>query len=407
MSDFYRPFADAGDVSDPPPKILGLSASPVKKAAATRDALEQIERNLQATARTPKVHRSELMRFVHKPELKQIDYPVSAPGKVSSPLLRALKVLHTSYNIKTDPYLLDLLRKQQNGYDVSKPLEKLLLGGKTYCSEQLRILALKASDMADELGVSAMEWYLYQCVTQFQQTVDTASDQQLFDSTVQEKQHLMSLLESLPLSMKMSRPSSLLSKLSRKVDMLVEILVSESKAKSQFTGLIFVEQRIWVGTLAQILATHPGTQDLIRIGTFVGTSASSKRKTDIANCVEPRNQQATLEDFRAGRTNLIITTSVLEEGIDISSCNLVICFERPKSLKSFVQRRGRARKEKSKYLIFNPEGSGSRSSESWQSLEAEMRKAYEDDMRLVEEANERENQEEKVDGREFRVPDTG
>jgi len=353
------------------------------------------------------MYRSELMQFVHKPDVVEISFPIATPGDLDTPLLRALERAHTSYDLRTDPYTIDLLHKQKNGYDSTKPLEKLFIGRKTYCNEELRILVRKAQDMADELGPSAMEWYLHQCITQLQKKAHVASDYQLFDTSVQEKQHLLSILGSLPLSDDASRLSMPLSKLSHKVKILIDVLLVESKASSNFTGLIFIEQRVWVATLAQILATHPRTKNLFRIGTFLGTSNTSKHKENIANLVEPKNQQTTLDDFRAGRINLILTTSILEEGIDISSCNSVICFERPKTLKSFVQRRGRARKQRSKYLIFTPQGEAVRSSESWQMLEVEMRREYENHLRLVNEAKKREEEDEESEDHIFRVPGTG
>ena len=41
--------------------------------------------------------------------------------------------------------------------------------------------------------------------------------------------------------------------------------------------------------------------------------------------------------------NLLIGTSVLEEGIDIPKCNLVIRFDVPTAYRSYVQSKGRAR----------------------------------------------------------------
>jgi ERCC4-related helicase len=236
----------------------------------------------------------------------------------------------------------------------------------------------------------------------------SASDSQLLDLSVNEKQHLLDILTHLtPVNdgMGLSTPLSL-EHISQKVDKLVEVLVTEAKNTPEFTGLVFVEQRIWVAVLAEILRIHPQTKDLFRVGTFVGTSQSSKRKANIATFAEPRNQQATLDDFRAGKLNLILATSVLEEGIDVSSCHLVICFERPKNLKSFVQRRGRARKIESKYFIFIPDAGSGRPPESWQSLEDEMKAAYLDDMRQIKLAEGRELKDEGGE-RFFEVPMTG
>ena len=52
---------------------------------------------------------------------------------------------------------------------------------------------------------------------------------------------------------------------------------------------------------------------------------------------------------------MLITTSVTEEGFDIPGCNLVVSFDTPFSLKSYIQIKGRARKRNSRYIIFtNP-----------------------------------------------------
>ncbi|CAO2651114.1 Nn.00g094110.m01.CDS01 [Neocucurbitaria sp. VM-36] len=401
MSDFFRVENRSASL----PKILGLSASPIMKARATAQDLQHIEQNLHATAKTPKVHRTDLIRYVHKPELVQIRYHVEPLENTCSHLLFALENAYTSYDLMKDPYVMDLLKRQQDGYDITRQLQKTLTGRKTYCNEQLRTLVSKSKDMAQELGQSAMEWYLHQCMEQFRKVVHD-SNQQLSDWSVGEKRHLLDILERLPFSSVTRGPPMSLDNISPKVSMLVDIIVAEAKKNPKFTGLVFVEQRVWVAGLAAILCVHPRTRDLFRVGSFIGTSQSGKRQTSIASFPEPKNQQTTLEDFRAGTTNLILATSVLEEGIDVSSCHLVICFEPPKNLKSFVQRRGRARKQESKYFIFTVNTENARSTGSWQSLEAEMRATYEDDMRRVEQAEEREREHESGE-RFFEIASTG
>jgi ERCC4-related helicase len=188
------------------------------------------------------------------------------------------------------------------------------------------------------------------------------------------------------------------------VEALVNVLMME--AGPDCTGIVFVEQRVWVTALAEIVSLHPSLRDKFTVGTFVGTSQSAKRKADVGELAEPKNQQGTLDRFRAGETNLIFATSVLEEGIDVSSCRLVICFERPKNLKSFVQRRGRARKQESRYYIFSPKQGNVRSPESWESLEEEMKQVYLDDLRRVKQEEEIENTDENGE-RSYRVESTG
>lgn len=49
--------------------------------------------------------------------------------------------------------------------------------------------------------------------------------------------------------------------------------------------------------------------------------------------------------------NLLISTSILEEGIDLPKCNLVIRYNVPKYFRSYAQSKGRARAPESFFLL--------------------------------------------------------
>lgn len=51
------------------------------------------------------------------------------------------------------------------------------------------------------------------------------------------------------------------------------------------------------------------------------------------------------------QVNVIVATQILEEGLDVHGCNLVIRFDPAASSCSFIQSRGRARMKGSDYLI--------------------------------------------------------
>lgn len=121
--------------------------------------------------------------------------------------------------------------------------------------------------------------------------------------------------------------------------------------------------------------------------------------------VDIKDQTDTLDRLREGSKNLVIATSVLEEGIDVSACNFVICFEKPPNLKAFIQRRGRARKSKSKYVMMFPDTDNMSQLSTWQQLEEEMRQRYMDEMRLIEQL--RQIEELDTGRREFYVESTG
>lgn len=82
----------------------------------------------------------------------------------------------------------------------------------------------------------------------------------------------------------------------------------------------------------------------------------------------------------------------------------MLCFQKPANLKSFVQRRGRARHEESK-LVLMLDSIEEKNLSEWESLEKEMKALYEDEMRSLHEVLVIEDSEETL-SREFRVPGT-
>ena len=49
--------------------------------------------------------------------------------------------------------------------------------------------------------------------------------------------------------------------------------------------------------------------------------------------------------------NIIVATSILEEGLDVKSCNLAIRFDPCHTMCSFIQSRGCARMQNSDYIL--------------------------------------------------------
>ncbi|KAL8759187.1 MAG: hypothetical protein Q9199_000945 [Rusavskia elegans] len=373
LRDFFHPQLAIN--KEQTPAILGLTASPVVNSKAGK--LEELERNLQAISRTPKIHREELLRQRHLPTLVTLTYHAVSTAR-QFPLLANLGQLRMSLDIEQDPYVKALLQSRPTASDSSE-LKRVKLSRKTYCQDQLKNLDNRAQIVEKELGPWGAYWYIIACIQKLQMGVrNRSASLELLDDD--EKTYLESHLSNLLSCISEEAVPWLDDEcLSGKVLRLVDFLVAEQIPG--FTGLIFVKTRAEVAVLSELLSTHPSLTKHYTISTFVGESNSVKRRTNTAELVDIRSQVSTLDDLRLGRKNLVVTTSALEEGIDVSACNVVICFDHPPNLKSLIQRRGRARKSESKFALMLADHDDPATISTWQELELAMRRLYEDDMR--------------------------
>lgn len=67
--------------------------------------------------------------------------------------------------------------------------------------------------------------------------------------------------------------------------------------------------------------------------------------------LEHKKQEETLRRFRQRECNLLIGTKVLEEGIDLPRCNLVISYNTPLSYKSYLKSKSRAKTLDAYYIL--------------------------------------------------------
>lgn len=101
--------------------------------------------------------------------------------------------------------------------------------------------------------------------------------------------------------------------------------------------LIFTEYRDTVDHLVESLTTIPG----IQVDKFIGQSGKGKRKG-----MTQRQQLAQLNRFREGELNVLVATSVGEEGLDVPAADLVILYEPVASAIRAIQRRGRTARQR-------------------------------------------------------------
>ncbi|XP_069809596.1 ATP-dependent RNA helicase DHX58-like [Dendropsophus ebraccatus] len=171
-----------------------------------------------------------------------------------------------------------------------------------------------------------------------------------------------------------------------KLKRLEEILKEHFQSASNSHGIIFTRTRHSTHYLLEWVQSNASLQGLnIKAATLTGAGLSNQSKHMTQN-----EQKDVIQRFRQGSLNLLISTSVAEEGLDIPECNIVVRYRLMTNEISMVQARGRARAENSCYsFLAESGGKESRRERTNESLEDLMKRA----IKYVQEMPEREYQE--------------
>ena len=142
----------------------------------------------------------------------------------------------------------------------------------------------------------------------------------------------------------------------------VDMSVSEEaggalNGNGKLRAIIFAERRttaIFLRDLIKKMSADEGGLGHIRCECVVGHSDKTGTYLRREARMNIRTQDNILSKFRHGTINLIVSTSVVEEGMDIPKCNMVVRFDFPQNLRSYIQSKGRARAKTSKYVLLIP-----------------------------------------------------
>ncbi|KPM36518.1 Dicer-like protein 1 [Neonectria ditissima] len=140
--------------------------------------------------------------------------------------------------------------------------------------------------------------------------------------------------------------------LSSKAKLLYSILREAFSDYGTSRCIVFVEKRYTACLLADLFK-----QSGMRIpGMTVSYMVGCQSTTSNLGNMSFRDQVLALQRFKRGETNCLFATPVAEEGIDIPQCDLVIRFDLYNSVIQYLQSKGRARQENSRYISMAEEG---------------------------------------------------
>ncbi|CAG8444339.1 4231_t:CDS:2 [Acaulospora colombiana] len=147
------------------------------------------------------------------------------------------------------------------------------------------------------------------------------------------------------------KPEVNIEALSPKVIQLIAILSCFKDESNDFCGIVFVERRHTANVLDCLLRE---IDDLKFISSGVLVGHGTVEEGDLQ--MKFKEQIKTINNFRQGKINLLIATNVAEEGLDIQPCNVVIRFDFFGTLRAYIQSRGRARRQDSRYIVMIEKG---------------------------------------------------
>ena len=351
-----------------------------------------IESNLVSVIRSPRRHRSELALFVHRPVFRHIMY--SQPESPFSTNLASLFSIIDTLDIEQDPYVINLrsqLRKATKGSAdyrrIDQTLSKVVQKGSSFSHKGLHDFLRAAQSICSDVGPWAADWFICQVMDKIRQGAVNPYNNIMSTWQNNEKRYLLSIINRVVIS-PISFEEEDIKDSSEKTNALIKCLLMEKvDAESNddpYNVIIFVQRRDTVIALAELLKCHPSTKDVFRVGFLVGSSESASRHSmmDITRNLVKESQENTLADFKIGEKNVIVSTSVGEEGLDIQACCSVIRWDPPLNMASWAQSRGRARKKRSTFTVMFEEGTQRKQDVAkWEILEREMVALYNDPSR--------------------------
>ncbi|KAK7329981.1 hypothetical protein VNO77_24164 [Canavalia gladiata] len=320
------------------PRIFGMTASPVVGKGASSEAnlaksINSLERMLNAKVYS--VEDKELESFVTTPVIKIYHYASAASGETS--LYLKIEEIKRQL-IATLGRSMEDHQKWMN----TKKLLNRMHDNVVFCLGNLGIWgALQASHIL----LSGDRTERHELV----EAEGNSSDDSLCDKYLAQAAELFSSQCMIGDSISDLSSVEILKEpfFSTKLLCLIGIL-SNFRLQKNMKCIIFVNRIVTARSLSYVLQKlkllRRWKSDFL-VGVHSGLKSMSRKTMKII-----------LEKFRSGELNLLVATKVGEEGLDIQTCCLVIRFDLPETVASFIQSRGRARMPQSEYAFLVDSG---------------------------------------------------
>jgi Fanconi anemia group M protein len=317
------------------PRILGLTASPGSKSTVIKKICKNLGINSveirTRESRDVKPYLQELQEEIIKVELSaEMQEIRSDLQEICNKKIDELKNRKLLFGRTTKTNIIQLQKKLQRMIFTGNRHFNILRGV-SVCAQAIKLQHLLG--LLETQGIETTRNYMEDLFEQDKQGKSKAVKQ-----IVNSKEFGDAYLKIMDLySKNIEHP---------KFEKLKEVMDKEIKHNKELRAIIFSQYRDSVAKIVQLL-TIKG----IKSSVFIG---QAKRRTDGLTQIE---QQAILREFKQGKINALVSTSIGEEGLDIPEVDLVIFYEPIPSAIRKIQRAGRtARLKPGKLIILMTKG---------------------------------------------------
>ncbi|NWH50205.1 DHX58 helicase, partial [Fregata magnificens] len=319
------------------PQILGLTASPGTGGATSFEGAVEHILQICANLDTEKITSAQeelqhLQSHVPQPR-KQYDLcQERAQDPFGERLKKVMEQIQQYMEMPSLPQDFGTQIYEQRIMELEKR------AAETFC-RKIRVCTLHLRKYNDALLINDTVRMIdaFQCLQQFYATARDTKDptEQFLTTTFEENR---TSLQALARDQRYENP---------RLGKLEEILREHFQPLGTSRGIVFTKTRqsahsllSWLQDTATLGRQH------IRAAVLTGTGYSNQTRHMTQN-----EQQDVIKLFREGALNLLFSTSVAEEGLDIPECNIVVRYGLMTNEIAMMQARGRARAENSVYSV--------------------------------------------------------
>jgi len=303
------------------PRILGLTASP----GSDRQTIAKVCENLNVRAVEIRTRESEdVMPYLQELEFEKIE--VNFPSEfeeirqllkeIYSEKIDELKNRKVLYTPATKTSLLELQSRLIKSIQSNK--NGNLLASVSLCSQAIKLQ--HALELLETQTISSLVAYLKKICKEAEEKKSKGVQRLVSDKRFMKAYTLAT-------SLNIEHP---------KLEALSEIIKCQTAENPNSKILIFAQYRDTINKIIEKLRKIKNARPDIFVGQAVKKHISGK-----TTGLSQKEQREVIEKFSSGEINILVATSIGEEGLDIPEVNEVIFYEPVPSAIRSIQRRGR------------------------------------------------------------------